>query len=129
MSEEQKFMDKLTSTASDGNNGRKRGRFMGIIIAAVILVAVLIGVGVYNAPANRMSRHLDLGACYLEEQNYEQAIAEFDQVIAILDEIEELQTAKEREKLLADIPKLDIRDIKIISELTDEKVLFVPINR
>ncbi len=197
MSKEQKSMEKPTSTTSDGNNGRKRGRFMGIIIAAVVLIAVLIGVSVYNAPSNRMSRHLDLGARYLEEQNYEQAIVEFDQVIAIdpmsvdaylgkaqayegmgdtekaietlvtgyektgdeqilgtvgdcltdyieqliaeerydeakaliekyrdkvpgvdfqayLDEIEELQTAKEREKLLADIPKLDIRDIKIL---------------
>ncbi len=83
MSEEQKSMDKLVNTAPGGNNGRKRGRFTRIIIAAAGLFAVLIGVGIYNTPANRMSRHLDLGARYLEEQNYEQAIVEFNQVIAI----------------------------------------------
>ncbi len=83
MSEEQKSMEKPTSTTPDGSNGRKCGRFMGIIIAVAVLVAVLIGVGVYNTPANRMNRHLDLGARYLEEQNYEQAVVEFDQVIAI----------------------------------------------
>lgn len=75
--------------ASDGNgsrNGRnekKRRTLAGIIAAAVVLIAAVIGIGIYNTPTNRMSRHMDLGARYLEEQNYEQAVVEFDKVIAI----------------------------------------------
>lgn len=57
---------------------------LGIIGAvAVVLIALIIGIGIYNKPANRLTRQLDLGNRYLEEQNYEQAIVEFDKSIAI----------------------------------------------
>ena len=49
----------------------------------VILLAIIVGISIYNTPANKLSRQLDLGNRYLEEQNYEQAIVEFDKAIAI----------------------------------------------
>ena len=65
------------------NSGKKRGKLIGLLAAAAVLIAAVVGIGIYNAPSNRMSRALDLGARYLEEQNYEQALVEFDKVIAI----------------------------------------------
>ena len=65
------------------NNGKKRGKLIGLLAAAAVLIAAVVGISIYNAPSNRMSRALDLGARYLEEQNYEQALVEFDKVIAI----------------------------------------------
>ena len=65
------------------NSGKKRGKLIGLLAAAAVLIAAVIGISIYNAPSNRMNRALDLGACYLEEQNYEQALVEFDKVIAI----------------------------------------------
>ena len=47
--------------ASDGNgsrNGRnekKRRTLAGIIAAAVVLIAAVIGIGIYNTPTNRMN--------------------------------------------------------------------------
>ena len=61
-------------------NGKKFGIICGI---AVVLIALIVGIGIYNTPINRLSRQLDLGNRYLEEQNYEQAIVEFDKAIAI----------------------------------------------
>ena len=74
-----------TNDKNDTNvsNVKKRGKLIGILAAAAVLIAAVIGISIYNAPANRMSRALDLGARYLEEQNYEQALVEFDKVIAI----------------------------------------------
>jgi len=62
-----------------------KGIIIGIIIAAVIVLAVGIGLGIYNSPENRMSRQLDLGQKYLEEQNYEQAVVAFNDAIEIDD--------------------------------------------
>ena len=60
------------------------GKKWGIIGAiAVVLIALVAGIGIYNSPNNRLSRQLDLGNRYLEEQNYEQAIVEFDKAIEI----------------------------------------------
>ena len=72
---------------NDGNvkNGRKRGKLIGLIAAAAVLIAAVVGIGIYNAPSNRMSRYLDLGARYLEEQNYEQAVIAFNKAIEIDD--------------------------------------------
>lgn len=56
-----------------------------IIVAAVVLLALLAGLGIYNTPENRLRRTLDLGNKYLEEQNYEQAALAFEQAIAIDD--------------------------------------------
>lgn len=60
---------------------RKQASITGVIV--VVLVALIVGFGIYNTPDNRLSRQLDLGQKYLEEHNYEQAIVEFDKAIAI----------------------------------------------
>ena len=60
---------------------RKVQSFM--IAAAVLLIALIADIAINNTPANRLSRQLDLGNRYLNEQNYELAIVEFDKVIAI----------------------------------------------
>lgn len=71
---------KEKSVTSGKSNGRKWGIFGGV---ALILTALIIGISIYNSLANRLSRQLDLGNRYLEEQNYEQAIVEFDKAISI----------------------------------------------
>ena len=68
------------SGASWKSNGRKWGIIGGV---ALILIVLIIGFIIYNSPSKRLSRQLDLGNRYLEEQNYEQAIVEFDKAIAI----------------------------------------------
>lgn len=68
------------SDISGKPNGRKRG-ILAVIV--VILIVLIVGSTIYNAPANRLSRQLDLGQRYLEEQNYEQAIVEFNKAIEI----------------------------------------------
>ena len=75
--------DRHDTNDTNVNSGKKRGKLIGLLAAAAVLIAAVIGIGIYNAPSNRMSRALDLGARYLEEQNYEQALVEFDKVIAI----------------------------------------------
>ena len=82
MGEETKAEQKLI----EGSDVPKKfsGKKWGIIGAiAVVLIALVAGIGIYNSPTNRLSRQLDLGNRYLEEQNYEQAIVEFDKAIAI----------------------------------------------
>lgn len=87
MSEEQKTeisqaeQNDTGKTVTLGKSNRKKWGIIGGI--AVVLVALIIGISIYNTPANRLSRQLDLGNRYLEEQNYEQAIVEFDKAIAI----------------------------------------------
>ena len=56
------------------------GSIMALISA---LIAFLIGLGIYNAPENRLARQLDLGQKYLEEQDYEQAIYAFNEAVTI----------------------------------------------
>ena len=68
--------------ATGMKDDHKRNGLIGIIIVVTVLITALIA-GIYNIPANRISRHLDLGAHYLEEKDYEQAIVEFEQVISI----------------------------------------------
>ena len=75
--------DRHDTNDTNVNSGKKRGKLIGLLAAAAVLIAAVIGIGIYNAPSNRMNRALDLGARYLEEQNYEQALVEFDKVIAI----------------------------------------------
>ena len=58
-------------------------KFTGIFLIVVVAVAIATGIGIYNTPTNRINRHLDLGQKYLDEQNYEQALIEFDKAIAI----------------------------------------------
>lgn len=57
---------------------------LGSIMALIgALIAFLIGLGIYNAPENRLARQLDLGQKYLEEQDYEQAIYAFNEAVTI----------------------------------------------
>lgn len=62
--------------------GKQIGIAGGILI---VLIALIVGISIYNTPANRLTRLLDLGYRYLEEGNYEQAALTFDKVIAIDD--------------------------------------------
>lgn len=87
MSEEQKTETSKTeqndiekADTSGKLNGRKWGLVGGIVL---ILLAVIVGIATYNTPANRLSRQLDLGNRFLEEQNYEQAAVAFEKVIEI----------------------------------------------
>ena len=72
--------DNADNTSAKKSGSKKWGIISGI---AAVIIALAVGIGIYNAPSNRMSRALDLGARYLEEQNYEQALVEFDKVISI----------------------------------------------
>ncbi len=58
-------------------------KLTGIFLIVVVAIAVAMGIGIYNTPTNRINRHLDLGQKYLEEQNYEQALIEFNKAIEI----------------------------------------------
>lgn len=61
----------------------KKNRIIVILLLLGIAVTVFLGFIIYNIPSNRLARQLDLGEKYLEEENYEQAVVEFDKVIAI----------------------------------------------
>lgn len=50
---------------------------------AGIAVAAVVGLGIYNAPVNRLNRQLDLAHKYLEEQDFEQAVIAFNEAIEI----------------------------------------------
>ena len=63
--------------------GKMKNRIAVTVIIVAVVMAVIIGISIYNTPTNRINRHLDLGQKYLEEQNYEQALVEFDKAIAI----------------------------------------------
>lgn len=54
-----------------------------IVIATAFLAVLVVSIGIYNAPVNRLRRQLDLGNKYLEEQMYEEAILAFDRAIEI----------------------------------------------
>ena len=72
------------SSRESCTGGKHNGKKLGIIGAVLlILIALIVGIGIYNTPSNRLSWQLDLGNRYLKEQNYEQAIVEFDKAIAI----------------------------------------------
>lgn len=87
MSEEQKteiFQVEKNAVEKSDTSGKSNGKKWGIIGGvALILIALIVGIRIYNSPKNRLSRQLDLGNRYLEEQNYEQAIVEFDKAVAI----------------------------------------------
>ncbi len=59
-------------------------KMLGILAAVVaVLIALAVGLGIYNTPENRLARQLDLGARYLEEQNYAEAVLAFEKAIQI----------------------------------------------
>lgn len=63
---------------------KSKGKKWGIIggVTAVI-VALAVGIGIYNTPENRLQRQLDLGNRYLQEQQYAEAALAFEKAIAI----------------------------------------------
>ena len=61
----------------------KKGFIILIVMVFTIVFAVLICISIYNAPAKRLARALDLGQKYLLDENYNQAIVEFNKVIEI----------------------------------------------
>lgn len=62
---------------------KSRKLVMAILAGVAVLLALAAGIGIYNTPANRLSRHLELANKYLLETKYEQAIVEFDKAITI----------------------------------------------
>ena len=57
-----------------------------IIIAALLALGVggtAVALGIYNMPANRVSRYMGAAERYLSEQNYEQAVIEFQRILEI----------------------------------------------
>lgn len=73
--------DAIGKSDASGKADKKKWGILATI--AMVLIAFIAGISIYNAPGNRLSRQLDLGQRYLEEQNYEQAAVEFDKAIAI----------------------------------------------
>lgn len=61
-------------------NEKKWGIFGAI---AVIVIALLIGVGISYSPSGRLRKQLDLGQKYLEEMKYEEAVVAFNNAIEI----------------------------------------------
>ncbi len=82
----QKEQSAETAGQPSGSEKKKMNRkgIRGIFIAAVAaLIALAIGLGIYNKPENRLARQLDLGERYLEEQNYAEAVLAFEKAIQI----------------------------------------------
>ncbi|MBR5969545.1 MAG: hypothetical protein IK016_04275 [Lachnospiraceae bacterium] len=63
--------------------GGKRKRIILIAVAAVVLICAFLGIRWYTSPAQRAKRAIDLGAKYLSELNYEQAVAKFSEAVEI----------------------------------------------
>ncbi|MCM1217671.1 MAG: tetratricopeptide repeat protein [Lachnospiraceae bacterium] len=62
----------------------KNKKIFGVIALAVVIIAVSAGMILYNNSAGvQLKRQLDLGNKYLEELNYEEAIAAFNLAIEI----------------------------------------------
>ena len=74
-----------TVMSENDKSSKKQINYKEIIVGIILVaaVALVIVLGSYNSSVNRLSRQLDLGQKYLEEQNYEQAIAAFNEVIEI----------------------------------------------
>lgn len=56
-------------------------KIVGIVI--IVVLALIIGINIYSAPAKQLAQQLDLGQKYLVEQDYEQAVVAFSQAIDI----------------------------------------------
>lgn len=70
---------------SDQENSEKRNRmkWFPIMIGIIVVLSAVLGIGIYNAPQNRILRLLDLGNRYISEENYEEAVLAFEKAIAI----------------------------------------------
>ncbi len=101
---------------------RKKWGIIGA--AAAVIIAIAVAVGIYNLPANRLSRQLSLGNKYLEEQNYEEAVVAFEQAIAIDDRCMQAYVGGIEAYLQTDnkegMEKLYEQAVGVIDELDDE---------
>ncbi len=76
--------ERIATMQNQPEDRRKQKKWtMCMVGAMVVLIVLAVSFGFYNAPANRVSRRMNLGQKYLEEQKYEQAIVEFNKVIVI----------------------------------------------
>ncbi|MCM1124345.1 MAG: hypothetical protein NC416_17335, partial [Eubacterium sp.] len=72
------------SVAASTQKGNKKW-YAAAGVAIVIILALLIGINIYNSPQRRLNRLLDLGNTYLNNGQYEEAALTFEQAIAIDD--------------------------------------------
>ncbi len=72
-------------TDMQGNAEQKKAKRIVIVLMtiAIMLLAVIIGVNIYNAPARHLAEQLNLGNRYLDEMDYEQAVVAFTKAIEI----------------------------------------------
>lgn len=61
----------------------KQKKYFFPAAAVAVVIALVVGIGIYNAPQNRISHLLDLGNKYILEGNYEEAALAFEKAIAI----------------------------------------------
>ena len=85
---EQKNMEEIMQRAAADApeipaNQKKKKWLLYVIVATAVLIALAVGIGIYNTPENRLKRQLDLGYKYLEEEQYEAAALAFEQAITI----------------------------------------------
>lgn len=76
-------MSEANKTSGTNVQGKKRNTRIIIATVAVTVLALAVGMGIYNTPQNRIARLLDLGQKYLTEEDYEQAVLAFKEAIEI----------------------------------------------
>lgn len=83
--EQEKVLDNIEEKKISKNAIKNTKQIMAVIavIVGIVVIAVIAGVCIYNTRGNRLARAFDLGQKYLLEEDYEQAIVEFDKVIEI----------------------------------------------
>ena len=103
----EKSGERTAQSIRNVQSGKKKLGILAVIV--VVLAALAVGFGIYNKPENRLTRQLDLGERYLEEQNYAEAVLAFEKAIQIdercmaayVNGIEAYQHLDEPENLLA----------------------------
>ncbi len=79
--------DKTVNTGGDviarDKSGKKTMLFAAIGAVLVLLAAIIIAVNIFGDSGGKLQEQLDLGAKYLEEMDYEQALVAFNAVLSI----------------------------------------------
>lgn len=75
--------ERISGETGEKKVSKKRVMTVGAVIVAAIVIAIVTGFCVYNTSENRLARALDLGQKYLLEEDYEQAVVEFNKAIEI----------------------------------------------
>lgn len=73
----------LDSVVTQDKSKRKRLLLAIVGIVLVLLAAIIVGVNVLGNSDRKLQEQLDLGAKYLEEMDYEQALVAFNAVLSI----------------------------------------------